>query len=31
MHSLGGVDVSFCLGDEYVMQHCRVLDTYAFE
>ena len=31
IHSLGGVDVSFCLGDETVTQHCRVLDTDAFD
>ena len=29
-HSLGGVDVTICLGDETVTQHCRVLDTDAF-
>ena len=29
--SLGGVDVSICLGDETVTQHCRVLDTDAFD
>ena len=28
---LGGVDVTICLGDETVTQHCRVLDTDAFE
>ena len=28
---LGGVDVSICLGKESVMQHCRVLDTDAFD
>ena len=27
----GGVDVSICLGDETVTQHCRVLDTDAFD
>ena len=27
--SLGIIDVSFCLGDETVTQHCRVLDTDA--
>ena len=27
IHSLGGVDVTVCLGDETVTQHCRVLDT----
>ena len=26
----GGVDVTICLGDETVTQHCRVLDTDAF-
>ena len=31
MRSLGGVDVSICLGDESVTQHCRVLDTDAFD
>ena len=31
IHSLGGVDVSICLGDETVTQHCRVLDTDAFD
>ena len=31
VHSLGGVDVSFCLADESVMQHRRVLDTEAFD
>ena len=29
IHSLGGVDVTICLGDETVTQHCRVLDTEA--
>ena len=29
--SLGGVDVTICLGDESVTQHCRVLDTDAFD
>ena len=29
IHPLGGVDVTICLGDE--TQHCRVLDTDAFE
>ena len=28
---LGGVDVTICLGDKTVTQHCRVLDTDAFE
>ena len=27
----GGVDVTICLGDETVTQHCRVLDTDAFD
>ena len=27
IHFLGDVDVSICLGDELLMQHCRVLDT----
>ena len=31
IHSLGGVDVTVCLGDEEVTQHCKVLDTYAFD
>ena len=31
IHSLGGVDVSICLGNETVTQHCRVLDTDAFD
>ena len=31
IHSLGGVDVSICLGDETVTQRCRVLDTDAFD
>ena len=31
IHSLGGVDVSICLGDESVMQHCRAFDTDAFD
>ena len=31
IHSLGGVDVTICLGDETVTQHCRVLDTNAFD
>ena len=30
IHSLGGVDVCICLGDESVMPHCSVLDTDAF-
>ena len=28
---LGGFDVTICLGDETVTQHCRVLDTDAFD
>ena len=31
IHSLGGVNVTVCLGDEQVTQHCRVLDTDAFD
>ena len=31
IHSLGGGDVSISLGDRSVMQHCRVLDTDAFD
>ena len=31
LHSLRGVDVTICLGDETVTQHCRVLDTDAFD
>ena len=31
IHSLGGVHVSICLGDEFVTQQCRVLDTDALE
>ena len=31
IHSLGGVDVTACLGDEQVTQHCKVLDTDAFD
>ena len=31
IHSLGGVDVTLCLGDETVSEHCRVLDTDAFD
>ena len=30
-HSLGGVHVTICLGDETVTQHCRVSDTDAFD
>ena len=29
IHSFGGVDVTICLGDETLTQHCRVLDTDA--
>ena len=31
IHSLGWVDVTICLGDATVTQHCRVLDTDAFD
>ena len=31
IHSLGGVDVTVYLGDEQVTQHCKVLDTNAFD
>ena len=31
IHSPGGVHVTICLGDETVTQHCRVLDTDAFD
>ena len=31
IHSFGGVNVSICLGDNPVMQHCRLLDTDAFD
>ena len=31
IHSLGGVDVTICLDDETVTQHCRVLDTDTFD
>ena len=31
IHSLGGVDVTICLGDDTLTQHCRVLDTDAFD
>ena len=31
IRSLGGVDVTVCLGYEAVAQHCRVLDTDAFD
>ena len=28
---LGGFNVTACLGNETVTQHCRVLDTHAFD
>ena len=31
IHSFGGVDVTICLGDEFVTGHCRVLDTNAYD
>ena len=31
IHSLGGVDVTVCLGDEELTQHCKVLDTDVFD
>ena len=31
IHSLGGLDVTICLGDETVTQRCRALDTDAFD
>ena len=31
IHSLGEIDVTFCLGDENVTQHWRVLDNDAFD
>ena len=31
IHSLGGFDVTICLGDETVTQHYRVVDTDAFD
>ena len=31
IHSLGGVDVTLCLGDKQVTQHCKVMDTDAFD
>ena len=31
IHSFRGVDVSICLGDKTVTQHCRGLDTDAFD
>ena len=27
----GGGDITFCLGNEKVTQHCKVLDTDAFD
>ena len=31
IHSLGEVDVTVCLGDEQVTQHCKVLNGDAFD
>ena len=31
IHFLGGVNVTVCLGDERVTQHCKLLDGYAFD
>ena len=31
VHSLGGLDVTMCLGDDQVTQHCKVLNSDAFE
>ena len=31
IHSLGGFDVTVCLRDEKVTQHCKVPDTTAFD
>ena len=31
IHSLGEADVTVCLGDEQVTQHCKELDTDAFD
>ena len=31
INSLGGVNVTICLGDKTVTQHCRVLDTDTFD
>ena len=31
IHSFGGVNETLCLGNKTVTQHCRVLDTNAFE
>ena len=30
IHSLGGVDLTVCLGDEQVSQHCKMIYTDAF-
>ena len=31
IRSLGGVDVTICLGHDQMTQHCKVLDTGAFD
>ena len=31
IHSLAGVDATVCVGNEEVTQHCKVLDTDAFD
>ena len=31
IHSLGGVDVTICLGANTLTQHCRITDTDAFD
>ena len=31
INSLGGMHVTVCLGDEQVTQHCKVLDSDAFD
>ena len=31
IHSLRGIDVTVCLGDVEVTQHCKVLDTNPFD
>ena len=31
IQSLGGVDVTVCLGEKHVIQHRKVLDTYLFD
>ena len=31
IHSLGGIDVTVCLGNEQVTQHCKVVNTDAFD